>query len=251
MVDKKAPKQPPKPRFTPLDQLPAPSAPEPGKRSVGRPSEYNPEVYPDQARKLCLLGATDVELAEFFDVSSTTIDNWKSQHPEFLGSIRAGKIQADAEIGSSLYERARGFEWDEAQPIKVKEVLYQDGKRTKEIERVETVMVHKIVPPDATSMIFWLKNRRPKEWRDRVEHTGAEGGPLEISWQMPIAAPLPGDTARDVTPVPVVIDAVPEPTLGGGEAVAVEWGDSAASVSSGNVGEKPGARPNPKRGAKP
>ena len=60
----------------------------------GHPTDYKPE-YPEQARKLCLLGYTDVELAGFFEVCERTINNWKVEHPEFLQSIKSGKVEAD------------------------------------------------------------------------------------------------------------------------------------------------------------
>src|SRR3990170_280949 len=78
-------------------------------REGGRPSKYQ-EEFAEQARKLCLLGATDGELADFFEVCEATINNWKHEHPGFLESIRAGKIKADAEVADSLYRRATGEE---------------------------------------------------------------------------------------------------------------------------------------------
>ena len=44
-----------------------------------------------------------------------------------------------------------------------------NGKKTKHVEKVT-----KHLPSDATSMIFWLKNRQPERWNDRrqVEHSG-------------------------------------------------------------------------------
>lgn len=52
------------------------------KNKGGRPTKYKPE-YAEQARKYCLLGATDAELAESFDVAEATINNWKLAHPKF------------------------------------------------------------------------------------------------------------------------------------------------------------------------
>jgi hypothetical protein len=78
-------------------------------RAVGRPSDYKPE-YADQARKLCLLGATDKELAEFFNVVESTINLWKKEHPEFSESIKAGKDVADTLVVERLYARATGYE---------------------------------------------------------------------------------------------------------------------------------------------
>jgi hypothetical protein len=147
---------------------------------VPRPTSYKSE-YTELARKFCLLGADDATLAKLFDVSDKTIDNWKKNHPEFLRSLKEGKYIADAEVGQRLYERATGFEWDEAQAIKLKQVEYNNGKRVREVERVEIVTVHKVVPPDTTAIIFWLKNRQKANWRDKQEHehAGKNGDPIE------------------------------------------------------------------------
>lgn len=155
------------------------------KKKGGRPSLYRPE-YAVQGRKLALLGATDEELASFFEVSPATIDNWKATQPEFLGSLKDGKASADADIADRLHQRAMGFEFDKAVPIKVKEVTYKDGKRVKETERVEVVTVHEVVPPDTTACIFWLKNRKSAQWRDKVEHEHEQKGAF-VHWiaQMP------------------------------------------------------------------
>ena len=106
---------------------------------IGRPTAYKKE-YAEQAMSLCLLGATDQEMADFFSVSEQTINTWKGKHPSFLESIRKGKIEADANVAVRLYERA--------------------------------------ISSDFQSMALWLKNRRPNDWRetrhikvDTVQHT--------------------------------------------------------------------------------
>src|ERR1051325_6581857 len=78
---------------------------------AGRPTEYKPE-YCVQVEKLCKLGATDKELADFFDVTEQTINNWKSEHDEFFESIKRGKVLADAEVANKLYHRAIGYSHD-------------------------------------------------------------------------------------------------------------------------------------------
>lgn len=122
---------------------------------AGRPSKYD-EKYCDQAYKLTLLGATDSELAEFFEVNEDTVHEWKKRHPKFSESIKEGKAKADAEVANKLFHRALGYEVEE-----VAEVMYK-GKK-------ETLISKRQVPPDVTSMIFWLKNRRPDAWRDKQE----------------------------------------------------------------------------------
>lgn len=124
-------------------------------KKSGRPSGYKPE-YSEQAFKLCLLGATDKDLGDFFGVSETTINNWKLREPNFVESLKNGKMQADANVACSLYKRALGYEQDT-----VKVFQFQG-------EPVIVPVVEKIAP-DVTAQIFWLKNRQSKNWRDRPQ----------------------------------------------------------------------------------
>lgn len=134
-------------------------------KKVGRPSKYDPK-YNDQAFKLCLLGATDKEMADFFNITESTFNLWKVEYPEFSESLKRGKVDADANVGKRLYERALGFEHD-SEEIKVVSM----GKAGSMVERVP---IRKIYPPDTVAAIFWLKNRQSAKWRDKqeVEHSG-------------------------------------------------------------------------------
>jgi hypothetical protein len=122
--------------------------------------------YIGQAAKLCQMGATDYEIADFFGVSVRTLHRWKHESEEFCHSIKSAKGPADDRVERSLYERATGFNYVEKQAIKV--------KVEKDKEKVVTVEVERFMPPDTTAAIFWLKNRRPTEFRDRhdLEHSG-------------------------------------------------------------------------------
>lgn len=115
----------------------------------GRKSEYRIE-YADQALKLCLLGATDKELSEFFSVSEQTLNKWKKDYPEFLESLKKGKNIADANVASRLYNRAIGYN------CKATKFATSNGKITDSKEFIEHY------PPDTTAAIFWLKNRQPE-----------------------------------------------------------------------------------------
>jgi hypothetical protein len=132
---------------------------------AGRPTKYDPK-YNDQVFKLCLLGATDKELADFFEVTESTLNLWKKENIEFSESLKKGKVEADANVGQRLYERALGFEHD-SEEIKV----ISDGKEGSHYERVP---IRKIYPPDTVAAIFWLKNRQSAKWRDKqeVQHSG-------------------------------------------------------------------------------
>ena len=119
----------------------------------GRPSKYRPE-FNAQAKQLCRLGATDAEIAEFFEVDESTVNRWKLEYPDFCASVKRGKILADAVIADSLYHRAKGYSHD---AIKISSV----ASEIKEVPYIERY------PPDTVAAIFWLKNRQPVKWRDK------------------------------------------------------------------------------------
>ncbi|HEY4355639.1 MAG TPA: helix-turn-helix domain-containing protein [Acidobacteriaceae bacterium] len=137
---------------------------------MGRPSKFKPELC-EQAVKLCKLGATDKELADFFGISESTLNLWKIDKPDFSESLKQGKDEADARVQQSLYRRALGYSHDA-----VKIFNDKDAGVTK-VDYVEHY------PPDTVACIFWLKNRNPEQWRDKVETelTGKGGGPIVIS----------------------------------------------------------------------
>lgn len=131
----------------------------------GRPTDYK-EAYAEGARKLALLGATDAEIADFYGVDVRTIYRWKNIHEAFCQSLKAGKDQADDRVERALYHRAIGYEQEAVKifmPAGADEPVY-----AKYVEKVA---------PDTTAAIFWLKNRRRAEWRDRVEldNTSSDG----------------------------------------------------------------------------
>ena len=122
---------------------------------MARPSKFKPE-FVDQAAKLAALGATDREIADFFGVDERTLHRWKHEHEAFCQSLKVGKSAADERVEQSLYRRAVGYSFDG------EKVFQFQGQ----IVRADTV---EHVPPDTTAAIFWLKNRRPEEWRDRQQ----------------------------------------------------------------------------------
>lgn len=128
---------------------------------MARPSKYK-AVFAEQAEKLCKLGATDRELADFFQVSESTLNLWKLEHEAFSESLKHGKEIADKRVEQSLYHRAMGYSH---QAVKI---FHEKGEP-------EPVIVNYIehYPPDTTACIFWLKNRKPEEWRDvqKIEQT--------------------------------------------------------------------------------
>lgn len=124
---------------------------------AGRPPSYK-KAFAKQAQKLCELGATDQEIADFFEVDVRTVYRWKHDHDEFCQALKAGKEIVDERVERSLYQRAIGYEQDEVKifmPSGAEEPVYAPFRAK--------------VAPDVTAAIFWLKNRRSQDWRDKSE----------------------------------------------------------------------------------
>lgn len=132
---------------------------------AGRPTDYQPE-FAAQARKLCEFGATDIELADFFEVNVSTIYRWRNSHEEFCEAVKVGKDACDDRVERSLFQRAVGYTFES------EKVFQFQGQ----IVRADT---REHVPPDAGAAMNWLKNRRGGTWRDKqdVYHSGQ----IEIS----------------------------------------------------------------------
>lgn len=128
---------------------------------MGRKAIWSDE-FAGLAKDLCLLGATDADLAKHFDVSITTINNWKKKHPAFRLSLKAGKFVADSQVAASLFQRAIGFACEET------DIRVIDKK-------VVLTKYTKNYPPDTTAAMFILQNRHKELWRMRqeFEHSGA------------------------------------------------------------------------------
>ncbi len=122
---------------------------------TGRPTKYRKD-FPERAFKLWAKGATDVEVCKALKVSHETLDQFKKRHPEFLAAKVRAKGIADELVEYSLFKRATGFIAPDCH------VSQWDGAIT-------ITDLEKHYPPDTQAIVFWLKNRKPKEWRDRTE----------------------------------------------------------------------------------
>ncbi len=124
-------------------------------------SKYK-KVFCKKAFKLCLLGATDLQLADFFEVSESCINAWKRDHSEFKEALTKGKQEADSKVANALYNRALGYSHKD---VELK-VVSLGGNMGSEVQKVDIV---KHYPPDTAAASWWLKNRQPALWRDKQE----------------------------------------------------------------------------------
>lgn len=125
--------------------------------SGGRPTKYRDE-YPAIAKAMCRMGATLPDLANEFEVNVCTIKLWMATHEAFSAAVKIGKEPADNKVEMSLYSRAVGYSITETVVKVVNNELVKEE-------------IIKNYPPDPASMIFWLRNRKPKDWRAKQEES--------------------------------------------------------------------------------
>ena len=120
--------------------------------------KYQEWLAPD---KLILLegwardGLTDKQIAHNIGISEQTLNAWKNNYPSFSESLKKGKEVVDRLVENALLKRALGYEYEEVAE------KYEAGILT------ERKVTKKHVVADTTAQIFWLKNRKPEEWRDK------------------------------------------------------------------------------------
>lgn len=154
---------------------------------AGRPSKYDSHVKP----KLLLIqawardGLTDADICNNLDVGKDAFIEYKKLYPELVDALKTSKEEADIIVENSLYKRATGYEYEEVtqEPLynlaTGEPLLNEDG--TPKI--AVTKIVRKQVAPDTTAQIFWLKNRKKVEWRDKqdIEHSGTTTSNVNLS----------------------------------------------------------------------
>ncbi len=129
----------------------------------GRPSKFRPEFI-KQAQKLAEHGLTNREIADFLEVDIATLYRWQGEKPGFCDALKAGKAPADDRVERSLFQMAVGYDQDAVKifmPANAEKPVY-----AKYLERVQ---------PSPAAAIFWLKNRRPEQWRDKPEGSDDDG----------------------------------------------------------------------------
>lgn len=115
--------------------------------------------YIPRVRDLSWAGLNDSEISRLLGISVSTLRAWAERYPEFAMAWEDGRLQADTKVIGALFKRACGYE-------KTKWKETKDG----------TMMEQVHYPPDVKACIFWLTNRRPEQWVDKVEHDLGSAG---------------------------------------------------------------------------
>ena len=113
-------------------------------------------------------GLTDEQIAHNTGITAKTLYEWKNKYSAIREALKKGKQVVDIEVENALHKRALGYSYQE----KTFERVWNSD--LKKYIKVNTKIVTKEVQPDTTAQIFWLKNRKPQEWRDKsdIEHSG-------------------------------------------------------------------------------
>ena len=111
-------------------------------------------------------GCSDTDIANAIGVSRSTFMLWKKNNKAISDAVRDGKLVADMNVENALYQRAIGYSYQE-----IKDTMYKD-KETGELTVNKREVVTKHVAGDTTAQMFWLKNRRPDDWKDKVPEQG-------------------------------------------------------------------------------
>lgn len=116
-------------------------------------------------------GLTDEQIAHNIGIAVSTLNNWKNNHVEILESLKKGKEVVDRQVENALLKRALGYTYEEVTYERIENTIVEPNgsMRAEPGTKIKTVV--KQVAPDTTAQIFWLKNRKPLEWRDKQEIT--------------------------------------------------------------------------------
>lgn len=118
-------------------------------------------------------GLIDKQIAHNMGIGASTLREWKGTFPEVAEALRKGKEVVDREVENALFKSAIGYTQTIRKPVKVKVIDYdpETGRKIREVEHWKAVEEEIHVPPQVTAQIFWLKNRKPDQWREKNDLT--------------------------------------------------------------------------------
>jgi len=133
-------------------------------------TEYDPS-YAARARDLCMLGCTEMEIANLLGISVGMLRAWRDRYPEFSYAWDDGAYHASTKVLAALYKKALGYD-------------YIKWKETKDGMMREQVHVEANIP----ACIFWLTNKHPEQWKSKVEHETTGGTLIPVDTMTEIEA---------------------------------------------------------------
>ena len=121
------------------------------------------------------------QIANNIGISEKTLYEWQNKYSEIRNALKKGKELADIEVENATFKSAIGFHEKVKKPIKITEKMFGDnGRMTSVREKIEYVEEEVYYPPNMTAAIFWLKNRKPNDWKDRNITVGSQKPDSEV-----------------------------------------------------------------------
>lgn len=114
-------------------------------------------------------GLVDTQIAHNMGISPSTLYVWKKQFPEISETLSRGKEIVDVQVENDLLKKTHGYNAEVKKTFKLKKVYFDKEGRRCEEEHLETAVDEVHVPADTNAITWWLKNRRPDRWRERVD----------------------------------------------------------------------------------
>lgn len=127
--------------------------------------KYHPS-YVGRVRDMSYLGATDSDIASLFGITTSTLKNWRDEHPEFDAAWQEGQVEADSKVAAAFYKRAVGYSYVSSRRIE------DDGTVHENISHVK---------PDVNACTKWLAVRQPEKWGRLIGTDSGAGSPQQPS----------------------------------------------------------------------
>ena len=121
-------------------------------------------------------GLTEEQIAGNMGISRSTLKLWKKKELTISAALKKGKAPVDQAVENAMLTAALGHFETVRKAVKLKTRQIVDGQII-ETEHVEYVEETIYIPPNVTAQIFWLKNRRPARWRDKIDYDCGYSGP--------------------------------------------------------------------------
>ena len=129
--------------------------------------KYEEWLLPDNLLRLqgwARDGLTDEQIAKNIGINKTTFYDWKKRFPDFSNSLKKTKEIVEREVENALLKSAKGYDVEET----VEELRFNKKTGDYELKVVKRTKRH--IPASQVAQIFWLKNRRPEDWREKREY---------------------------------------------------------------------------------
>jgi len=112
-------------------------------------------------------GLSDEQIAKNMGIAKSTFYEWKDKYSEFSNSLKRNKEIVDIEVENAMHKKALGYDVPIKKAFKVKETIYENGKKIKETEKIEYAEETMHIPADTTAQIYWLKHRQREKWGEK------------------------------------------------------------------------------------